>query len=484
MKNLLPILFALFSLNSYTQNGYEVTTLDSIVTTHGSQGVYGLSTIVKDKKVHLTYIHGIADTTIWQLIYEVRKSGQQLSREIVYQFPANPWLDPQTCIQFDSDGDPYIYCPKYLRAPEEQHDILVANKKAGNWQFNTIDYRHRNNWAHTSGDVNYGLGFVTERQGDYTNNWQPVIDYFSLENDIWTSYTLSSSPFPKSRPVSFHNGNEVYVGFAEERNDTVKVYVEKKIDGNWHSELELTFPQYAHANNHWCKFGLSNGKVHFFHTYDLSTYSQPLTHLVETFSGWEEVPIAEGREQYHFQQWQAGNNIDVDNDGIFYFAHRGLVFSLDQNNVYQQYPNSLNSPWHHCYDMAIIDDELYLYITYGLKGWPYGDPVFFYEAIGSLSAITSVEAVDHQSVAKYVLSPNPGNGDYVLELDMTEATTATVQWFTLQGKQISQANKYPLHKGTNTIRMNNVVAESGIYFIRVTTAKGTIMIPLVQTSGK
>ena len=479
MKTTLSFLLILFTLNIQAQHDYQLTTLDSIVTTTSSQGVYGLTSIVKNNTVHLAYIHGTVDQE-WQLIYELRKSGQQILREVVHQYPSAPWLWPRTAIQFDENDSPFIYCAQITGG---QTYILTANKTSGVWQTNTIDYKHRNNWLHTSGDINEEIGFVSEKAGDASNSFQPVIHYFNYANNVWLSQTVSASPYPKGRPVSFHNGDEVYVAFAEQRTDTVQLNILKKSANSWNTELVLTFPESPPANNHWCKFGLVDGNIHFFHTYDVSEYSQPLTHMIKTNSEWKEVPIEEGREQYLFAQWEAGNNIDVDQEGNLYFANRDYVYAIDPDNVYHEYENPVEGPYYACLDIAIIDDEIYLYFIGGNKDFPFGDPVMFYEAIGSLTGTSSTIEFDNPVIVNYNLSPNPGNGEYVLNIETAKLSKASIQWINTLGRKAGPRRDYILNKGLNSIQLSNENLESNLYYLRVATDQGVIVIPVVQNSG-
>lgn len=474
MRNLIILLISLCSFTIYAQEDYVVTTLDSIVTTTVQQGVYGLSAIVKDNNVHLAYFHGTAEEQYF-LVYEIRKSGQQISKEIVHEYSDPPRANARTVIQFDESGNPYIYCTQIV---DYQAYISVASNTGEGWQINIIDnYRHRD-WLHTSGDGYQELGFVTEKQGDNTNNWQPVINYFSFEDGTWINHTLSTSSYQKSRPICFHYNDVVYIAFAEQHTDTVKVFMHKKENNIWSLELELTFPQSAPANNHWCRLGVSEGNIHFLHTYDMSEYSQPLTHLINSGSGWEEVPIEINREDYLFETVR-GNNIDVANNGNLYFVTRDITWVLEDNK-YSEYSNPLTGTYYGYYDMAIIDDEIYLYAVAGDKNYPHGDPVMFYEAIGSISTINNVQELDKHTIENYWLSPNPGQGSYILELEVDHTADVYLQWVDLLGRNISGITTYNMLKGKNRLEIHNPIRNTGNYFIRVTTGKRTLLIPLIQ----
>ena len=94
---------------------------------------------------------------------------------------------------------------------------------------------------------------------------------------------------------------------------------------------------------------------------------------------------------------------------------------------------------------------------------------------GGYDPSTGIGNGDHQNgnPNDLVIYPNPGKGPFTLKMNLQTASSADIRLSDLYGKTISSMKTPVLPVGVNTLTLEVPSNEAGIYFIRVTTNKGS-----------
>lgn len=385
MKYFTIVVFLLFAFSLKAQVDFNVTVLDSFITTTAAQGVYGLTAQEYNGNVHLAYYYGSEDEK-WYLIHEVRKEGQQLLREEVQEFSGDVWVGGHTSIQFDANGNPFIYCSLVVAG---RTTTIVFSKNNNEWSPLDLDYFAKNTYLHSSGEAGNNLGFVTFRTDFATNGNAEIIDYFSYENGAWNSSNVSTSDYLKTQPSAHHYNGDTYVSFVEAHPpDTTVLLIYKKTGNQWLLDYREVYPEGGYTFGGiagyllWQKFGHFNGEIHLIHNMDKSKQGA-LTRVVNSGGSWREVDFS-NREEIAGGLF-SGSEIEFDSEGNAYWADGpDVVRGINKDQEYFEFEGPLKGNYYGCLDFEIAADQLYMYHIAGDKPWPYGDPVMFYESIGNL----------------------------------------------------------------------------------------------------
>jgi len=476
MKKAIVLILLFISFNSFSQNGFQVNTLDSIVSNTGSQGAYALTAVEHSQNIHLAYIYGSTESK-WYLKYEVRNNGQRISMEDVQEFSDAVWVGATTAIQFDADQNPHIYLSCVIG---NQTKTLAFSRSSGEWSGVDLDFKGRNTWLSSSVNGSNGLGFATYRGGEDFNNYQPIIEYFGYEEGGWTRTTISSSSFLKSGPVAFHSsGNDKYVAYMEANPtlDTTTLFVHKFTEGGWIADFVHSYPT-GGIGTYWIKFGEFGGFVHMLHPVKniIDPSDCNLRYLTKTGGAWEYVNFT-NCDAYGGVGLFNGTEVEFDSRGDIYWVDFDAVRGINSSKEYLEF----KSPGRYSFmDFVIQDRTIYIYYIAGDKNWPYGDVLTFYEAVGNLSELTNATTIHQKPFELTGFYPNPGNGDYRLTLNSDRQAEIVIDWIDLQGRTISNHQIFNVQAGKNTMNLKIDGLSKGLYFIRI-SANGTfISIPFVQ----
>jgi len=466
MKRILSFLLLLTPLFIKSQDDYTIITLDSIISTNSNQGIYGLTAEVYQGDIHLAYIQG-NDANEFLLVYEIRNNGEQILKEIAHTYSNPPWLDPETAIQFDENGNPHIYCAQISGG---ETYFTIANKENGNWSTEIITYRHIQNFLNGVVDGSHHLGFVTRRDGTMANNWNPVIDYFSNENGAWETTTISSSSYEKIEPATINFGENSFVAYLEHHSpDTTILFIHKRSpEGIWtidYQEMVSPSEEWNTFTGRYCVFGINNNTVHLIHTLKSEEFPQPLSHLVYIDGTWSTLPIS-NREEYIFEKSNI-NAIEFSENGDLLMLNRDIVWGISPDNEYFEFRTPLQGPAYGYYDYALVDNVIYMYIISGDKNFPFGDAMLFYEAFGSINTLTTLENNLNYPFKNVLLYPNPASTQLELIIESTKDEVIAINWFDTKGQMVKQHRNLPVHQGMNSINLSNHGLPQGAYFLQL-----------------
>lgn len=397
MKYFTYTFFVLFAFSMKAQVDFDVSILDSIITTTTPQGVYGLSVQEYGGNIHLAYYYG-SEEEKWFLIHEVRNQGQLVSLEEVQEFSGNVWEGAHSSIQFDENGNPFIYCSFIANSDTK---TIVFSKENYEWSPVDLGYKAVNTYLHSSGVPGQDLGFVTLRKDFEINTNFEIIDYFSYTDGGWSSEIVSTSDYLKTEPAAFHFDGEAYVAYIEAHPpDTTVLFIYKKAGGQWVLDYQEVYPEggytFGSIAGHllWQNIGYFKGEIHLLHNMDKSKVGG-LTHVVKSNGNWQEIGFF-NQEGVPFGTF-AGSEIEFDSKGNLYWADGvDRIHGISSDQEYFQIEGPFNGNYWACLDFEIINDELYMYHVAGNKNFPYGDPVIFYESIGTL-VISNEEGMDCSS---------------------------------------------------------------------------------------
>ena len=471
MRNILACFFLLLSTLSFAQNEFEVITLDSIISTGGLQGVYGLTAETFEGKIHLTYVYGTTDGE-WYLMYEVRKDGEEILKEAAYQFAQPVLFSPETAIQFDADGDPHLYCGGVAGG---KGFVTIVSRKNGQWDVDPLSFRSRSHVS-ASKDGSHQLGFATK------SDVNPFpIRYFGKEDQVWTEHVFSTGGFYTSEPAAYSLGEEEFMAYLEQRaEDTSVLYIyHRSNQGKWLVDYKETYIQTTPTatSDRWCLFGAHNGTLSLIHTMKSEGKNALLTHMVKEGGGWRTK--SSGHVDTYGNNRSNCNTVEFDNDGNFYsvFLHH-LVWWANPENESFTFEVPLKGPGYEYYDLAILDKEIYLYCISGNKEFPFGDALVFYEAIGSLEDLTDVDDLKKMKIREAVVAPNPATEKLELQLACEDAQRVHVFWTDVSGRIVSTNKIIFCNKGTNRVELDINGLQSGLYFMKIYNNNGQLTLPV------
>jgi len=472
MKKILILILFFISYHSFSQNGFKVTTMDSIISTAGPQGAYSITAVEYDGNVHLAYYYGSIDEK-WFLRYEVRNNGQRISMENVHEFSKPIWIGGTTAIQFDQDRHPYIYCAY----SSDNKSWLTVFTKTDEWSQVNIDYNTDNNWVSSSVNGDHGLGFVTTKPGVGGK----VIDYFGYDEDGWSKTTISSSPSLKFKPSSFFAANgDKYIAFMEGTPDTTLLFIYKLTEGGWELDYEQDYPTY-YTGDYWTRFGEYNGNVHLLHSlHKQGSIDCAIQHLKKSDGAWQKVNSSNCNDLPHYN-YCSGSELEFNNSGNLYWVDEDIVHWIDYNNIYHEFNSPHSGPYYGYFDFVVKNDDLYIYYIAGDKNYPHGDALMFYEAVGSLPDLTNVVGdIPNDSFKVIGISPNPGNGNYKLRLKTDRISEVFIQWINPMGQTINTTHKYIIQPGENILDLKVEQQSQGIYYLKLSTEGNSVSLPVIK----
>ena len=489
MRKVFTYMLMLFALNSMAQADYEISVLDSINNSTFNQGVLGLTAVEYGGVIHLSYFYGSQDAN-WSLIHETRNNGQQLSLEVAHDFGSNG-IDrsSKTAIQFDENGQLYIYCA--YRLPNQTK--LSVFTKTDQWEKTDLNYTPLVYHVHSSGNGQVQPGFVTYHRYYNGSHYIYQVDYFEPVNGTWTQETVYSSKYTKTNPSCFHASNgESYISFVEGHHpDTTELFIFRRTSGDWtldhnavyENQTAFTggFESYI-AGVLYSYFGEYNGAVHLLHNMDnpAGTPAQP-THLEKTLNGWENRYITNPGDYPGTGRFN-GSGLEFDAEGTLYWVdHYAAVRLIRPDQEYKAFEVPLEGPGVGYFDFVLIDDHLYMYYFTGDNAFPWGDELKFYEAGTDLTTVfTTVQEVG-TSIDELNLYPNPGNGQYTLQVNARESVEMVLEWIDGSGRLMSRSNTFPLTTGIQTIELRPGLKTSGLYYLRVQVrGERPVLIPVFE----
>ena len=77
-----------------------------------------------------------------------------------------------------------------------------------------------------------------------------------------------------------------------------------------------------------------------------------------------------------------------------------------------------------------------------------------------------------------MLYPNPNKGEYNIDLTATRNETVKVEVYNITGSNII-VKEWKVNEGNNTTSINLQSAKPGIYFTKLSTAKGSVVIKML-----
>ena len=467
MASKLTLALLLMATLSYGQLDYRIITLDSIISTGAAQGVYGLTAETYGGNIHLTYVYGDTEES-WYLMYEVRNNGEQLSKEVVYQFSDGVWVSPETAIQFDAPGNPHIYLGGVSAG---KGFMLIAHRTNGSWQIDPFSFGNRA-YVSASKDGSEYLGFATK--GD--QNPFPV-RYFGEEDGAWAEYSFTVGGHYTSEPAAFTKGKDEYMGFLEFHDpDTTVLYIYKRSDqGPWELDYkeEIIPATWVDFDARWCMFGAHGETIHFIHT-----TKGLITHMTKVDGAWQ--IMSSGHLETYGNERNNCNILDFDEEGNFYTVFfYDKVWWMNSNEESFTFEPALDGVFYEHYDLAILDGQIYLYAIAGNKDFPFGDPLMFYEAIGTLETLTDLEDLPTMQIAEARVIPNPASQNLRLEINCEQSQDLVINWLDVQGRQLTGDRKFSCPKGLTTIDLSGHSFQPGLYYIHISNERGQLTVPVV-----
>ena len=460
--------FLLICTLSYSQADYRVITLDSIISTGGTQGVYGLTAETYGGNVHLTYIYGDTEGS-WFLMYEVRNNGEELLKEVAHQFSDGVLFSPETAIQFDAQGNPHIYCGGVSAG---KGFMVIAHRTNGSWEIDPFSYANRS-YVSASRDGSEYLGFATK--GD--QNPFPV-RYFGNEDGAWAEHSFTVGGYFTSEPAAYTKGRDEYIGFLEFHDpDTTVLYIYTRSDqGPWQLDYEevITPATWVDFDARWCMFGAHGETIHFIHT-----TKGLITHMTKVDGAW--AVMSSGHLETYGNERNHCNILDFDDDGNFYtvFFYDKVWWLNSQEESYTFEPALQGVNYEH-FDLAILDGQIYLYAIAGDKDFPYGDPLTFYEAIGSLEMLTQLGDLGIMRIADARVVPNPASQNIRLEINCELSQDLIVNWLDVQGRQLTNGRTVNCPVGQTIIDLSGHNFQPGLYYLHIYNEKGQLTLPVVM----
>ena len=97
------------------------------------------------------------------------------------------------------------------------------------------------------------------------------------------------------------------------------------------------------------------------------------------------------------------------------------------------------------------------------------------EAFNFTYTATGIQAVSQKEFSIY---PNPGNGQFLIEVDLSGDTPLHVQILDVTGKVVFE-NQFEATNGSNVIHVNEATISPGIYFIRISADNKVYMKKMV-----
>ena len=467
MARFIAFTFLLISTLSFGQADYRVTTLDSIISTGGAQGVYGLTAETYNGNVHLTYIYGNTEGS-WFLMYEVRNNGEELLKEVAHQFSDGVLFSPETAIQFDAQGNPVIYCGGISAG---KAFLTIARRIGGSWEIDPFSYANRS-YLSASKDGSEYLGFATKSDV----NPFPV-KYFGEEDGAWAESSFSVGGHFTSEPAAYTKGKDEYIGFLEFHDpDTTVLYIYTRSDqGPWNLDYtEVIAPvTWVDFDARWCMFGAYGETIHFMHT-----LKGLITHMTKSDGAWQ--TMSSGHLETYGNERNHCNILEFDDEGnlytVFFYDKVWWMNSDEQSFAFEP---ALEGVTYEHFDLAILDGQIYLYAIGGSKDFPFGDALTFYEAIGTLETLTSLDDLEAMNIADARVMPNPASQNLSLELNCEVSQDLVIHWLDVQGRKLTNGLRLNCPAGLTTIDLSGHNFEAGLYFLHIYNDQGQLTLPVV-----
>ena len=481
MQKFLTI-FTLLIMPLFLSAQFEINTIDNISRSRGAdQGAFGVSAIVHNGQIHLAYFYGSTNGR-FSMIYEIRDKGQRVSRENVYNFQRSIGSEgSKTAIQFNADGNPVIYA-SYPFSGTPIYSVFP--KVNGRWSVIGVPYFTSGVWAsaHVDGSVDQGFAGVANPEAT------GPIEFFFDTGLQWANKVVYDSPRFKTYPRMFNYDGVTYMSFGEATdNDMMTLYVFRKDGEDWVEEFKQEYSQsgiYAGGSieDLWTSFGENNGEIYLLHNLlSGAGADQSLTLLTKTAGSWAEETMS-GLTNYNGSDI-AQDVLDFDRNGTFYLASNAGDNIMHWVNAGLEVASSDGSmmtiPEGQIEDMVVKDDHVYIYYLTGDKGAPFNDPLTFEEATLSLWILTDTEEAANEIISSVEVSPNPATEEVRLSFDLEEAADCSLQWMSLEGRNIGSQMNFQLPAGPSVREINTQDKPRGLYMLKVCAGQATKYLPVI-----
>jgi hypothetical protein len=480
MQKFLTI-FILLICPLLSQAQFEINTIDNISRSRAAdQGAFGVSAIVHNDQIHLAYFYG-ATNGRFSMIYEIRDKGQRVSRENVYNFQRSVGSEgSKTAIQFNEDGEPVIYASYSFSGTPIYSVFPKAN---GRWSVIGVPYFTSALWAsaHVDGSVDQGFAGVATAEAT------GPIEFFFDSGLQWANQVVYDSPNFKTYPRMFRHDGVTYMSFAEnEDNDLITLYVFRKEGNDWVEDYSVQYTDSGIQSSTpiqdlWTIFGENDGQLYLLHNLLAgSGISGTLTLLTKSNGTWSEQSISQ--DNYNGSD-AAQDVLDFDRNGTFYLASNAGNNILHWVNGGLEVANSDGSmmtiPEGQIEDIVVKDDHIYIYYLTGDKGAPFNDPLTFEEATLSLWILTDTEEAASDIISSVEVSPNPATEEVRLSFNMEEASDCSIQWMSLEGRNIGSQMDFQLPAGSSSREINTQDKPRGLYMLKISAGEATKYLPVI-----
>jgi len=472
MKKIFLVLFVMISTQIFSQATFEITVIDSIVSTGGGQGVTGLNSVAFNNQIHLTYYY-TDQNSVTHLMYSVRE-GKTLSADTVALITEYNSFEVSTSLQFDAAGNKIIYAGFYSYP---NRTIGVFRETSSGWEYTYIDETGDYKRVSTFVDGSEEIGFGYQCRGQFTNTQS--IKYAEWINDHWEITRLSDDVNRYRTNVSVvKSGNKIFLTYGEGRHpDSLITRVFIKEDGNWYESLydlmEIPYAGGGLSGLHTMIGASPGGNPYLLH--NLTNTSLPRFFKFSE-KGWEQQTINLPQGDILIGQLYC-YNLCVDSDNTAFVTssggNSGPLLSWVKDNGDAGYTTV---PFYHAYiinDLTILDDYVYIYYYDGYL-WTQNQPVTLKEAkIKIDDLLTDIAPEESTSPEKFQLSqnyPNPFNPTTTINYSLPERAFVTLNVYDLLGREVVELVNKEQSAGRFTVEFLPKSLTSGVYVYRLSTS--------------
>lgn len=468
MKKFVLIFLLVAPFFVYAQNNiaYEINVIDSFNCFKiGQEGMVSLRAVNYNNDIHLAYIMKDTSATA-SLMYAIRSNvGFTFDTVAILHNFHN--FQPHTSLQFDSLGNPHIYCARIT--PTSVRSIYAYEKVNNEWQGTFISGTGYAPYMVADPDGSKELGFAF--WGESSHGTRGRIIYAGNNHGTWEFKALSDDENrSRNKPSILNYHGKTFVAFCEgSYPDTLITRIWVKENNNWSVSFEEKYNEpYSGLSIEGLstKLGASSEGVCLMNTSHY-TDGNP-TYLKNDGSGWQLQDI-------NFDASLTGSirnhNIVFDNQNNAYWLSEGNgtspKLSWIKNNGdggIIDLPHFYYALWLH--DMVIKNNEIYIYYFEGSSGWPYGFPVTFKEVKVGIENIFTGNQAELAVSDDFLLSnyPNPFQQETKISFYLPNESKALIKIFNSEGKLIKELINQKLYKGYHTFKFEAHNLPAGIYY--------------------
>ncbi|MFH1197467.1 MAG: T9SS type A sorting domain-containing protein [bacterium] len=466
MKTILAALFVMIYSQILSQANFEITAIDSFLSTGGGQGVSGLNSVTYNNQIHLTYYY-TDQNSVTHLMYSVR-DGKTLSTDTVALITEYNSFGNSTTLQFDGNGNKWIHAGFY-----SYPDRIIGSfreTKSG-WEYffvdETGDWKRVSSFVDGSGEIGFGY----QGKGRYTN--AQTIKYAKWVTDHWEIYNFTDITYPYRTNVSVvKSANKVFLSFGEGRYpDSLITRVFVKEDENWSESLvdlmEIPYAGGGIDGLHAMIGSSPGGNPYLLH--NLTNTSLPRFFKYSN-KGWEQQTI-NYLPGYLLIGQLTGSNLCVDSYNTAFVISSGPRISWIKENGDAGYTFIPHNYGCIINDFTILNDFVYIYYFDGYKEWPYNQPVTFKEAkININDLITDIEDENNTQPEKFELFqnyPNPFNPTTTIAYSLPERNFVNLSVYDILGRKVAQLINQERPAGNYSVEFSAEEFNTGIYVYRL-----------------